>query len=60
MYKVYILLCHDLSFYVGYAKNLKNRLANHNSKQGSKYLYSKLPVKLVHYEKYQTREEALK
>jgi len=60
MHKVYILLCNDLSFYVGYADNLKNRLADHNNKQGSKYLFSKLPVKLVHYENYKTKEEAIK
>ena len=59
MYKVYILLCNDLSFYVGYTGNLKNRLTEHNNKQGSKYLFSKLPVKLVYYENYEIKEEAI-
>jgi putative endonuclease len=58
MYKVYILLCADNSFYVGYTNNLHKRLKDHNSKQGSFYLHSKLPVKLVYYENYDTRIEA--
>jgi putative endonuclease len=59
MYKVYILLCRDLSFYVGYTKNLKERLAKHNNKQGSVYLHSKIPVKLVYYENYIDKNEAI-
>ena len=60
MYKVYILLCNDLSFYVGYTDNLRRRLFEHNNKRGSKYLCSKLPVRLVYYEKYNTKLEAIK
>ena len=60
MYKTYILLCSDNSFYVGYAANLKKRLFEHNHKQGSFYLHSKIPVKLVYYENYNTKEEAIK
>ena len=57
---VYILLCSDNSFYVGYTKNLKQRLANHKCGHGSAYLRAKLPVKLVYYEVYSTKEEATK
>jgi putative endonuclease len=60
MYKVYVLLCKDNSFYVGYTDNLKKRIAEHNSGQGSKYIRSKLPAKVVRYEKYETKEEAIK
>lgn len=60
MFRVYILLCRDLSFYIGHTKDLKKRLLDHNSKNGSFYLYSKLPVKLVYYENLETKEEAIK
>jgi len=60
MHKVYILLCCDNSFYIGFTINLTKRLKNHNNKQGSFYLRSKLPVKLVYYETCPTKEEAIK
>ncbi len=60
MFKVYILLCSDNSFYIGYTTNLKKRLKDHNNRQGSFYLKSKLPAKLVYYEIYNAKEEAIK
>ena len=60
MFFTYILLCSDNSFYVGYTNDLKRRLEEHNSKRGSFYLISKLPVKLVYFEKYSTELEAQK
>jgi predicted GIY-YIG superfamily endonuclease len=59
MYKVYILLCRDNSFYVGYTDNIKRRIAQHNNKTGSFYLSSKLPMKLVWLESYDTKKEAM-
>lgn len=50
MFFVYILLCFDMSFYVGVTDNIKRRLNAHNKKYGSIYLREKLPVKLVYYE----------
>lgn len=49
-----------MSFYVGYAKDLSRRIKEHNSGYGSFYLNSKLPVKLVYYEKYETELEAIR
>ncbi|MCK5211643.1 GIY-YIG nuclease family protein [Candidatus Parcubacteria bacterium] len=60
MYKVYILLCTDLSFYIGHTDTLSKRIKDHNNKNGSFYLNSKIPVKLVHYETYQTRAGAMR
>lgn len=60
MYYIYILLCSDDSFYLGKTKNIKERLQNHNSGNGSFYLRSKLPVKLVYYEKVFIKEDAMK
>lgn len=60
MYFVYILLCVDQSFYIGYSSDLKKRIKDHNNKQGSFYLKSKLPVKLVYYEKIGSKTEAIR
>jgi putative endonuclease len=58
MYYVYILVCRDNSFYIGYTADLKKRILEHNTGQGSFYIKSKLPVKLVCYEKYFNEQEA--
>lgn len=57
---VYILQCSDGTFYTGYTNNLKKRILNHNSGHGSKYTRGRCPVKLVYYETYETKNEALK
>jgi putative endonuclease len=61
MYKIYILLCSDNSFYTGYTDNLRRRLNEHNSRtHGSVYLKGRLPVKLVYYENVRTKLDAIK
>jgi len=61
-YFVYILRCSDNSFYTGIATNLEKRLKEHNGelKGGAKYTKGKGPVVLKHFEKFETRSEALK
>jgi putative endonuclease len=59
LYYVYILICSDNSFYVGYTADLKKRILEHNSGQGSFYIKSKLPARLVYYEKYSTEPVAI-
>jgi len=54
----YILLCSDSSYYVGITNDLEKRVVLHNSGKGSKYLLSKLPVKLVYSEKHINKSEA--
>lgn len=44
---VYILRCADRTYYIGTAKDLKVRLAMHNSRKGAKYTKPRLPVRLV-------------
>ncbi len=51
-YWVYIVQCKDGTYYTGYAKDLKKRIALHNSGNGAKYLRGKLPVKLVYAKEY--------
>lgn len=44
---VYILRCADRSLYIGTAKNVKARLAMHNSGKGAKYTKPRLPVRVL-------------
>jgi len=59
MYKVYILLCYNQSFYIGFTNNLKRRLKQHQRAEVN-YTSHLLPIKLVYYEKYNTKIDALK
>lgn len=55
----YILECSDGSFYCGWTNDLHARLESHNAGKGGKYTRSRLPVKLVYYEAFSTKEEAM-
>lgn len=57
---IYILSCSDNSYYVGITNNLKRRETLHNLGKGSKYLLSKLPVKLIYSEEYPDKSSARK
>ena len=60
---VYIAECADGSYYTGYASNLNDREDVHNGLKkgiGAKYTRSRRPVKIVHSEKFQTKNDALK
>ncbi len=56
----YILRCIDGSYYTGWTNNLKKRLEDHNLGRGAKYTRARLPVILVYYECFGTKEEAMK
>ncbi|OGK19175.1 hypothetical protein A3G67_00225 [Candidatus Roizmanbacteria bacterium RIFCSPLOWO2_12_FULL_40_12] len=61
MYYFYILRCSDDSLYCGIAKDLQKRLKEHNSQTSkTKYTRVKQPVYIVHYEKFESRGDALK
>ena len=55
----YMLLCADNTIYSGYAVNPEKRVIIHNSGKGAKYTRARRPVKLVYYEKFDTKTEAL-
>lgn len=57
---VYILECHDGTLYTGYTNNLEKRIKVHNHGKGAKYTRVRLPVRLVYYEVFVTKSEALK
>ena len=56
----YILRCKDNSLYTGWTNNLEKRIEAHNAGKGAKYTKARLPVELVYYEKFETKEEAMK
>lgn len=56
----YMLRCKDNSIYSGYTTDLEKRLATHNSGMGAKYTRARLPVKLVYFEEFEDKKEAMK
>ena len=55
----YLLECADGTLYCGWTNDLEKRVRTHNEGRGAKYTRSRLPVKLVWYEKFDTREQAM-
>ncbi len=55
----YMVRCNDGSLYTGWTYNLEKRVAAHNSGKGAKYTKSRLPVELVYYETFFTKEAAM-
>ena len=55
----YLLKCSDGTYYCGWTDSLEKRLKAHNSGKGSKYTRARLPVELVYYEEYETKQEAM-
>ncbi len=60
MHYIYIIKCKDGSFYTGITWNLEKRLNEHNLRTKTCLQKSKIPVKLVYWEKFSTIKEAAK
>lgn len=60
MYFVYLARCSDTSLYTGYCNNIKAREKKHNTGAGAKYTRTRRPVKIVYYEQYDLRIDAMK
>lgn len=56
---VYILLCADGTLYTGWTNHLKKRIETHQAGRGAKYTKARLPVKLVYFEYFKTKSEAM-
>lgn len=56
----YILECADGSLYTGWTNHLEERLKAHNAGTGAKYTKTRRPVKLVYFESFETKQEAMK
>lgn len=57
---VYIVKCHDNTYYTGWTTDLVQRISRHNCGTGAKYTRSRRPVELVYFETFQNKSEALK
>ena len=55
----YILRCQDDSLYTGWTTDLEKRVETHNLGKGAKYTRTRLPVELVYYEAFASKEEAM-
>ncbi len=60
MWHLYILQCSDKSLYTGIALDVKRRLREHSLGQGSRYVRSRLPAKLVYREALKNKSKALR
>ena len=55
----YMVECTDGSLYTGWTNHLEERMKSHNKGKGAKYTKSRLPVRLVYYETFSTKKEAM-
>lgn len=56
----YIVECADGTLYTGWTNHLEKRIKSHNEGNGAKYTRARLPVRLVYYETFATKQEAMK
>ena len=57
---MYLLRCADGSLYCGWTNHLEARVEAHNAGKGAKYTKSRKPVKLVYFETFLTKQEAMR
>ena len=55
----YIVECSDHTLYTGWTNDLEKRIQAHNAGKGAKYTKTRRPVRLVYFETFQTKEEAM-
>ena len=60
MWFVYIIRCKDKSLYTGYTNDLEARFKKHKKGKGAKYTRSRIPEKIVFFEKCDNKIMALK
>jgi len=56
---IYVLLCNDGSLYKGKTNNIKRRIHEHFAGQGAKHTKKHKPIALIHWELFETEEEAI-
>jgi len=56
----YIIQCADGTLYTGWTNDLEKRVRSHNRGTGAKYTRSRIPVKLVYFESFETKEQAMR
>ena len=55
----YMLRCGDGTLYTGWTNDLDKRVRTHAAGRGGKYTRSRLPVELVWYETFETKQQAM-
>jgi predicted GIY-YIG superfamily endonuclease len=56
---VYAIRCDDDSIYIGHTDDLARRWSEHKKGQGAEWTARHKPIRIVHYEEYASREEAV-
>ena len=56
----YMVRCADGTLYTGWTTNVEARVRCHNTGKGAKYTRPRLPVALVYFETFDTKEEAMR
>ena len=56
---LYILQCHDGSFYTGITKDIERRVKMHNAGRASRFTQVRRPVKIIYQETLFSRSQAL-
>lgn len=56
----YMVRCSDNSIYSGYTTDVYKREKVHNTGKGAKYTRTRLPVKLVYFEEFDNKIDAMK
>lgn len=59
LYFVYALLCDDDSIYIGQTQDIRKRWQRHKDRDGANHTKKHKPVKLIHYEEFSSRSEAV-
>jgi len=59
MFHIYILQLNNNQIYTGFTEDLKRRIAEHKNGK-SKFTSQRLPVKLIHYETYLNKKDAMR
>lgn len=57
---VYLVRCSDDTLYCGYSTDVAARERAHNEGKGAKYTRRRRPVKVVYWEEYDTRSDAMR
>lgn len=56
---VYIVECHDGTYYTGYTTDVERRVEEHNAGTGARYTRGRTPVEVVYTETYETQSAAM-
>ena len=59
-YFAYLARCNDNTLYSGYTNDIGKRELAHNEGKGARYTRMRRPIKIVYFEEFNNRDEAMK